>query len=315
MTATQRTFRMVCEEHEDYGSLGLIPEDAPSTFEPLTGMGIVHDIIEHVHGGPDMGSLHDEMKAFGVAHWGRGQGDYWRRTNPATRVPSAPENTHSEIVQFFGEWFHGIKDHWFEPCPWELVVGDDQTADYLLFSEDNEIALGLTSEGSEMISETMRLVRKFASEEGDDLFWRDENAPFAKRLAPHLDDIERWMQVGWAEAEERFSETNPWNLITAWIDLEKAIDAALKGSGHPTGEPAQGDVLIVTWTDATLDWSAQWEEPEYEFHNDEYNDTQELIRRARAAAERLRAYENLDDTAEAFSDELSALEDALDEME
>ena len=81
-------------QHEDHGTYGLIPEDAPNTFEPLTGMGVVHDIIEHSPG--QEGGLHDEMCAFGVAHWVRGQGEYWRRSNPQAFNTSASQNTHAE---------------------------------------------------------------------------------------------------------------------------------------------------------------------------------------------------------------------------
>ena len=252
-----RTMRMVYAEHEEHGTFGLIPENAPSTFEPLGGMGCVHDIVEHIHdGGPDMGSLHDELRAFGVAHWGRGQGGYWTRSMPGRVHTTAPENTHGEICQFFAEWFCGAKDHWFDPCT-EVVELDEA--------------------GDEMILETMQAVRRHMNDA--DEFWTPEGEPtFAAQLRPHLDDIHGWLRVGWAWAEERFANVSPWDVITGWLGMEKAINAAItRGHGHWMGEPQLGDVLVLSWSDETAEWGVHWEEPEWD-DEDEDSDSEDEVR-------------------------------------
>lgn len=239
-----RTIRFVVQEHEDHGFRGLIPEGAPATFFPLGPMGVMHDLIEHTHYGPDMGTLHDEMRAFGVAHWLRGQGEWWHQNMPTAHSLTAPENTHAEIVEFFSKWFHDPGSDSFEPCDKEVEI--------------DEV-------GSDMLAETMRLCRKHVIEEAaesyDDYPPRDDDRPLMARMREHFHDILKWLRVGWAEAEERFDGNDPWTICWTWLQMQKEIDERLKGKHHPWGEAQIDDVLICTWDDSSLEWSVTWGEP------------------------------------------------------
>ncbi len=53
-----------CAEHEDFGSLGWRLKSQPD-FDPLTGMAVAHDILEHFPGGD--GSPADEFQALGAS--------------------------------------------------------------------------------------------------------------------------------------------------------------------------------------------------------------------------------------------------------
>ena len=321
---SKRTMRMVYTEH------GLIPEHAPKTFEPLTVTGIVHNIIEHTHGGdppdPTMGTtLHDEVRAFGAAHWIRGQGEYWCRTNGwDIENTTAPQNTHSEIAKLFIEWAMGVKSHTFESCPYliEPVRKDEESEviHFVLSPNPNlwkgpiteKDSLILSVNGAKMTRETMRLLRDF---NGDDLMWGEpddaRDVGYDRLINANGWDIERWLQVGWIEAEKRFSQSTPWDVVAAWIWMEKTIDAALVGLGHGTiVEVLPGDILIVTWDDTDpTGFTVEWDDTE-----DDDSNEKRLIKFARAAAKKLRTYEDLDDTTENFSSELRNLENTLDEM-
>lgn len=72
---TTYTFRV--EENDEYGFTGLILEEAPSSYYPLTGMGIAHDILEHFP--KDEGTEEDELLALGAALYIRGNGNYWNQ--------------------------------------------------------------------------------------------------------------------------------------------------------------------------------------------------------------------------------------------
>ena len=70
-----RTFKFNKCEHEEWGGDGWLLVGAPSTYWPLGGMGIAHDLLEHTS--TDDGSVRDEVMALGAALFTRGEGGYW----------------------------------------------------------------------------------------------------------------------------------------------------------------------------------------------------------------------------------------------
>ncbi len=61
--------QFVCEEHEEYGSLGWREKDKPH-FAPFQGLAVAHDCLEHF---PDDGpEIEHEMQALGAGLHVRG---------------------------------------------------------------------------------------------------------------------------------------------------------------------------------------------------------------------------------------------------
>lgn len=57
-------------EHKEYGHWGWLDKSKPH-FEPITGIGVIHDVVEHFPGGD--GGIEDELQAFGAMWLIRGQ--------------------------------------------------------------------------------------------------------------------------------------------------------------------------------------------------------------------------------------------------
>jgi hypothetical protein len=58
---------------DDSGLWGWSLPGVPSFFTPMQGVGVAHDVLEHVK----LGTIQDEAMAFGAMLWGRGSGGYW----------------------------------------------------------------------------------------------------------------------------------------------------------------------------------------------------------------------------------------------
>jgi hypothetical protein len=77
-------YQFVCKEHEDYGTNGWRLESQPG-FDPLGGMAVAHDIIEHFPDGDE--SPADEFQALGASLFIR-DASFYRNYNPATNIAS-----------------------------------------------------------------------------------------------------------------------------------------------------------------------------------------------------------------------------------
>ena len=245
-------------DHED-GLDGLLPEGSPPSFAPLGAMGAIHDMVEHEPHNPEYGTLHDEMRAFGVVYWGRGAGDYWHRRRPTSRYQEYSENVHYEIYKFLAEWVGGVTDTDFEECPkpWPEICPDaadifDETVDKV--REDV------------LAGEFTYLILRDDGCEGDN---PDDNKAALDALEPHLEEVRGWLRVGFASAVERFNDMCPYQFVGMWCELEDKIEECLKGYNVPAGELFGGETLIVTWSDSTGETSAEWEDTNYYDYEDE----------------------------------------------
>lgn len=64
-------FKFIAEKHEDFGEMGWRLKDQPG-FDPLGGMGVAHDVLEHLPNGDE--SPADEFQALGAGWLIRGEG-------------------------------------------------------------------------------------------------------------------------------------------------------------------------------------------------------------------------------------------------
>jgi len=74
-----RKYTFLCKEHEEFGGLGWCPTWMPNA-DPLEGMGVAHDILEHMP--KTDGSTEDEFKALASAWWIRGETGWFYDNNP-----------------------------------------------------------------------------------------------------------------------------------------------------------------------------------------------------------------------------------------
>ena len=92
------THRFVCQMHDEYGTLGWRLESQPG-FDPLQGMAVAHDILEHFPDGDE--SPADEFQALGCSMILRDENYYAGKNNrysPAENVASdMPQIIHHVI--------------------------------------------------------------------------------------------------------------------------------------------------------------------------------------------------------------------------
>lgn len=69
----RKAVEFVCEEDEERGYFGW-RQAGQSGFDPVPGLGVAHDLLEHFPGGTD--SMADEFQAFGAAMFVRYDGCY-----------------------------------------------------------------------------------------------------------------------------------------------------------------------------------------------------------------------------------------------
>lgn len=73
----------VCEEHKEFGGLGWRLESQPD-FDPLSGMAVAHDILEHFPNGDESPS--DEFQALGASLLIRGEGGFFVFSSPGENI-------------------------------------------------------------------------------------------------------------------------------------------------------------------------------------------------------------------------------------
>lgn len=76
------TFEFVCAEHEEFGENGWRLKSQPD-FDPLSGMAVAHDCLEHF---TDSADPADEFLALGAAMWIRDE-NYHARAGHHTTDP------------------------------------------------------------------------------------------------------------------------------------------------------------------------------------------------------------------------------------
>lgn len=187
----------VCAEHQEYGGLGWKPLNRPM-FDPLQGMGVAHDILEHRPRSTD--SLADEIQAFGAMQHIRGS-EYLR--DKGRHIKSQAENSSYEIVDLLIKAHMGfipgladIKD--VPSCPDifnELVVLD--------IAVWNQLQQVLSEEGEEV--EPLQI-------------WTEETRS----------RLHKWYRRGYLGAKRRYRGIDRHELLNAFQGIEAKADSLLK---------------------------------------------------------------------------------------
>lgn len=105
-----KTYKFVAAVHEEYSTLGFIPSWYPNG-DPLGGMGVAHDILEHFPG--DKGDAEGEFQALGAALFIRGESGYFQRNG---NVCSTEEHLSADIPEILANHVYRDGRSSFRPC-------------------------------------------------------------------------------------------------------------------------------------------------------------------------------------------------------
>lgn len=207
-----RRFRIA--EHPDYGGLGLAPTwMAGAQSDPLSGMGVAHDILEH---GPNDAV---EWQGLGGSLYVRGLTGYFSRPGGVGN-PSAVQNISGEFHNLFQLWEGQPipQPHKTRPLPYD--------AESLLQAIIAEGKASTLAECSYSGEEAMRQAEQ----------WLSPN---------QLAKMAGWMRMGYRACIDRWRPIDPYTLCETFIAIETAVDAFLKHGDDNFGEALGGMIAIV----------------------------------------------------------------------
>lgn len=192
-----RTF--IVEKHEEYGNVGLRPEGVPHA-DPLTGMAIAHDILEHFH--RDDGSQEAEFMALGASLFVRGEGYFAQRGSNST---DPAEHLSGE----FGLIYDALCQR-SEPT----TVRDP----------------GRTTKLEDDLEELLDRMFMKARKEFFDSHEEESERRYLRE--PQATRMRGWFRRGYRKAIKRYKEIDPClntcALSSLFIDIQKEADLALK---------------------------------------------------------------------------------------
>ena len=213
-----------CAEHEDFGGMGWKPDWQPD-FDPLGGMAVAHDIMEHFP--DDDGGLAGELQAFGAMYLVRVQSshhDKWGKK-------FSDDNMHNEIADHVRRVRWGDTD----PLPDHCFIGCDP-------------------ETSHAINKMVASARAVYNEEQDyqGSAWGDADV-----MSP-LDCLSyaAWIKQGYMRAKHRFAELSTDDLAFMFEEIAAFANRHLKSA-----EPGARITVTVRDDDYVVDLEHmdQWE--------------------------------------------------------
>jgi len=193
-----REFRRA--ENDEYGENGWLMKGAPSTYMPIGGMGVAHDLLEHRRN--DEGSVRDELLAFGAMLYVRGEGGYWNRN--ASRLEPG-EHLGGEMANDLGIKYEGIERG--IPDPGRTLRLEDDVEEWI-----EQAIRGCRSEIKEHLSG-----------------WHTGDAPFSgDQINEFLDRARGWLRRGYRMARRRYKNIDVCVLSHLFAEIEKKADHLLK---------------------------------------------------------------------------------------
>lgn len=204
-----RKYIFLCEEHEDFGGLGWRPTWMPNA-DPLAGMGVAHDILEHM---PHTdGSTEDEFKALASAWWIRGETGWFYENNPGN-VNSSEDHISADFPDILNRIIMGERTL---PQPRKTMPLDEDTEEAFA----KIITLGTNTH--------------FEEYEGNPGF-----VHFGQSEARA--NILGWMRIGYRECKNRYghSKTQNYDVAHLFTQIMTQADTYLK---HAT----EGDSLAIS---------------------------------------------------------------------
>jgi len=188
--------KFIVKRHEEFGSLGLCPFDDQynPALEPLAGMTIAHDILEHFPNAH--GTAEEEYMALGATMLVRSQ---W-----SERRGTMEENLASEFATVY-KW---SEQHCLPMIPVNKKIRNLD----------------------EEIEETLRRTRRFAimSMESEILYDDDETEESVRFLEEYADAALDWIRVGYRKATRRYRNVPAIFLGSVFKQISDGVELALK---------------------------------------------------------------------------------------
>jgi hypothetical protein len=181
----------VCREHEDFGCNGWALKSQPG-FDPLQGMAVAHDVLEHFPGGDD--SPAHEFMALGASMWVRE--DYY--SHIGKHHTDAGVHIAADMPEIFR---HVVYEKMYITTPPRTTK----------------------CAAEEQIDIAFRESAKNIMEDGNPE-WQE----LLDAFSPRKDDIRGWMRIGYRKVQRRFHGVNQWNVTRLFMDIEKRADELLK---------------------------------------------------------------------------------------
>jgi hypothetical protein len=180
-----------CAMHKDYGFKGWKLTNMPA-FDPVTGLGVAHDILEHRRNDD---STTGELMALGAMIHVRGE-DYFYRKNLVYTSPSY--HLYSELGDLMlkiqsGEWTA------LRPFPRQYSRTDDDWT-------------------RAQIAEGISLAEKYIRED------REEELPSADQWRA----VRNWITYGFNSARQRYRDIARHDLLETFCEIEQQADNALR---------------------------------------------------------------------------------------
>lgn len=221
------TRRFQIAKHEEYGMVGLRPTwMADHQSDPLTGMGVAHDILEH----GDQDTV--EWQGLGGAVYIRGEQDYFQRT---LGNPDPAENIGSEFTSLYSLWEGGAIP---DPGRTYPCAGDEMIAAVI-----DAGCRGLRAEAPHMGGpDSPAKIRAWTSKEQQ------------RRMRG-------WMRKGYRACAQRWRKYPAWKMTETFRKIEGAVDRFLKEYGE-----YEGSIAIVSFNPARewaqVELEEEWPEGE-----------------------------------------------------
>ena len=203
--------RFICEEHEDFGSLGLRPLAMPNAY-PLTGMTVAHDMMEHFPG--DNGGVEAEFMALGACYFLRHESGL--AANKRASMGYFKRDASDEFSGDFIDLYRYVAHEGFsltEPGT-ELPIECEHTEEML----------------AEIVRKGLALVREEGEHSDDN---SDELHAFCSTQTSER--ILGWLRRGYRKATERYEGHDAYTLAkSVFGDIEVRIDKWLKSAEEGT---------------------------------------------------------------------------------
>lgn len=205
-------YKFVCAVHEDFGEKGWKLKNMPA-FDPLGGMAVAHDVLEHL---PNDDSTSGEIMALGAMMYVRGH-EYFHAKGSRDTRPS---------YHFSGELADLLlKVHSGEWVPLS-EVRHVRTHEDVQEEIDNGIAL------------VRKYLREEKEEEGYKLDTKTENI------------VRGLLAYGYRRAVRRYKNVSRWDLLEAFVNIEKRADDELKwaeeGEGYELNVRLRWKTMVTT---------------------------------------------------------------------
>ena len=222
-----RVFKFAFAEHEEHGTKGWKPDWIPGG-EPLTGIGVAHDVMEHWTN--QSGSWNDELVALGAALFVRGDGGWFAANGRSKHNDRWSVNTCSDIVE-------GMRKHVWQDEPWVSLLSGRAGSHRLDEWNESEIEHCLN-----------RVRQDFREEVGEDF-----NRAQWMVSDLYMQQMARLMRVGYRKAERRYR--NAYAAAHVFSQIAEKSDKLLEHADD-------FETLEVRLNARTLDYSVRRVYPE-----------------------------------------------------